>query len=81
MRIRNDVIRTVMCTAMGLSAATAGTTHHSGDRACHWSSADRTLRLLSESFLRVQRHNGERVFSAVPINRTKAPALTIGIAY
>jgi hypothetical protein len=25
--------------------------------------------------------NGERVFSAVPINGTKEPALTLGIAY
>jgi hypothetical protein len=81
MRIRNLFICAVMCTSFGLSAATAGTIHHSGDRVCHWTSADRKLLLLSESFLRIQRHNGERVFSAVPINRTKEPALTIGIAY
>jgi hypothetical protein len=81
MRIRKLVIRTAMGASLGISAATAGTVHHSGDRVCHWSSADRTLHLLTESFLRVQRHNGERVFSLVPINRTKQPALTVGIAW
>jgi hypothetical protein len=80
MRARNLIIRIVVCTCTALSAATAGTIHR-GDRVRHWSSVERTLRLPSESFLRVQRRNGERMFAVVPINRTKEPALTLGIAY
>ena len=80
MRNRNLIIRLVVCVSTGISAATA-ITIHGGDRVCHWSSAERTLHLLSGSFLRVQHRNGERVFSVVPLNRTKEPALTLGVAF
>ena len=77
MRARNLIILIVVCTCTAFSAATAGTIHR-GDRVRHWSSAERTLHLLSETFLRVQRRNGERVFAVVPINLN---ALMTGIAY
>ena len=77
MRARNLIILIVACTCTTLSAATAGTIHR-GDRVRHWSSAERTLHLLSETFLRVQRRNGERMFTIVPINLN---ALMLGIAY
>jgi hypothetical protein len=77
MRARNLIILIVACTCTAVSAATAGTIHR-GDRVRHWSSAERRLDLLNDTFLRVQRRNGERVFAVVPIN---LKALMLGIAY
>jgi hypothetical protein len=74
----------------GLAGALAGTAPHakSGpvhdahrERVCHYSAADRTLRPLRDTVVRIERRGGERVFTAVPINRTKGLPLTVGVAY
>jgi hypothetical protein len=78
--MRSLVLGTAVCMAFGITLGPAWSATRSGDRVCS-SSGDRALRLLRESVLRIERRGGERVFVSTPINRTKEPAVTVGVAY
>jgi hypothetical protein len=65
-----------VCAAFGHAMGPAWSAAPNGN-ACHSSSADRTLRLLRYSTLRIERRGGERIFVSVPIK----PAVTVGVAF
>jgi hypothetical protein len=79
--MRSLVLGTAVCMVFGITLGPAGSATRSGDRVCSSSGSDRALRLLRESVLRIERRGGERVFVSTPINRTKEPAVTVGVAY